>query len=579
MNNQNSGLGASRWLRAVFLCTLVSSISAASSAQTVVAPAVKPGEQQPNFVPPPPDPEDQTRDAAVVSVQVPTTLTVGQTFQPSITFRNMGNPVWTGYPYRAGAVYEHWGANRADFGGSVPYYQTITLTPTLTAPSTPGSYPFAWRMLYENVEWFGASTQVYTINVIAPTNNAAAGAVSAPSSMTPGQSSTASVTMTNTGTTTWTSATDYKLGFVNDNSLWGDGRVALPYSVAPGASVTFTVPLTAPMTPGTYQVQWGMLREYVAWFGGLSAIKTISVVGAPQPPTISVSRSPSTMQANQAFTLTWSSTNATSVTRVCTASGTGYTSSGSMALSGSSNGTASAAWVGYPSTCTWTATGSGGTASTTETMVTTGYSAAYVSQSIPTAMLAGQNYPITVTMQNNGVSSWSAANSVELRTSNPSNNTTWGLSRVTVPATVAAGQSVQFAMTVKAPAAAGTYNLQWRMWEPVSGAFGTTSANVPVVITVPAGPPTLNVSHAPVTLVEGETYTVTWTTSSATKVTMQCSDASYTVILKPAGQFSGLAKPAWAASPAVCTWTAIGLGGTATVQDTMTTQAAPAYCN
>ncbi len=39
--------------------------------------------------------------------------------------------------------------------------------------------------------------------------------------------------------------------------------------------------------------------------------------------------------------------------------------------SGTSSGSASSAWVGYPSACTWTARGQGGTASFTETMTTT----------------------------------------------------------------------------------------------------------------------------------------------------------------------------------------------------------------
>ena len=76
------------------------------------------------------------------------------------------------------------------------------------------------------------------------------------------------------------------------------------------------------------------------------------------------------MKAGSAYTVTWSSTNATSVSYNCTASGSGYTGSGSVAANGSANGTASVAWVGYPSTCSWTATGAGGTKTVYETMTT-----------------------------------------------------------------------------------------------------------------------------------------------------------------------------------------------------------------
>lgn len=90
----------------------------------------------------------------------------------------------------------------------------------------------------------------------------------------------------------------------------------------------------------------------------------------PQP-TIVVTRNPSPMVAGQSYTLTWNTSNATSVTWICTSTGTGYTGSGSAATSGNSTGTASADWVGFPSTCTWTAIGQGGTATTVETLTTT----------------------------------------------------------------------------------------------------------------------------------------------------------------------------------------------------------------
>ncbi len=55
---------------------------------------------------------------------------------------------------------------------------------------------------------------------------------------------------------------------------------------------------------------------------------------------------------------------------MCTASGTGYTVNESLAVSGSRTETAQAGWVAYPSSCTWTATGAGGTSTRVETMTT-----------------------------------------------------------------------------------------------------------------------------------------------------------------------------------------------------------------
>ncbi|MGP1683577.1 MAG: polymorphic toxin type 50 domain-containing protein, partial [Giesbergeria sp.] len=190
--------------------------------------------------------------------------------------------------------------------------------------------------------------------------------------MTAGQPYSVSVTMKNTGTATWTAATDYKLGSQNpqDNTTWGTSRVALAASVAPGAQYTFTYNVTAPATPGTYNFQWKMLREAVGWFGASSTNTAVNITASANHPTLSVQRTPAPLVAGQNHTLTWSTTKATSVTYTCTASGTGFTGSATLATSGTTTNATSAAWIGYPSTCTWRATGAGGSTTQTETMTT-----------------------------------------------------------------------------------------------------------------------------------------------------------------------------------------------------------------
>ena len=88
-----------------------------------------------------------------------------------------------------------------------------------------------------------------------------------PVQMSPGETRTVSITMRNTGTTTW----DYNSGFqrlssVNpaDNTNWGLNRIdlpALPYTVPPGAQHTFLFNITAPTVPGNYNFQWQMIKE------------------------------------------------------------------------------------------------------------------------------------------------------------------------------------------------------------------------------------------------------------------------------------------------------------------------------
>lgn len=102
-------------------------------------------------------------------------------------------------------------------------------------------------------------------------NNAQFVSQNVPTQMSPGQRARVSITIKNTGQTTWKEPYWYRLGSQNPqgNKTWGIGRVLLPanVSVAPGQTYTFSFTITAPETPGTYNFQWRMLQEQVEWFG------------------------------------------------------------------------------------------------------------------------------------------------------------------------------------------------------------------------------------------------------------------------------------------------------------------------
>jgi hypothetical protein len=115
-----------------------------------------------------------------------------------------------------------------------------------------------------------------------------------PSSLTAGQVASVSVTMQNTGTTTWAAGT-YKLGSQNpqDNMTWGVNRVNLASSVAPGANGVFTFNVTAPATASTYNFQWRMFNG-TAFFGTASTNVAVTVAsgGSAGPPSITTSSLP-----------------------------------------------------------------------------------------------------------------------------------------------------------------------------------------------------------------------------------------------------------------------------------------------
>lgn len=108
------------------------------------------------------------------------------------------------------------------------------------------------------------------------------------STMTPGQTANVSITIKNTGTTTWTKAIGYKLGSQNpqDNSDWGLNRVELSNAdnIAPGQTKIFTFSIHASSVPKAYNFQWRMLRENVGWFGDLTQNQVITVGNPPPPP-------------------------------------------------------------------------------------------------------------------------------------------------------------------------------------------------------------------------------------------------------------------------------------------------------
>lgn len=112
-------------------------------------------------------------------------------------------------------------------------------------------------------------------------------------------------------------------------------------------------------------------------------------------------------------------------------------------------------------------------------VVPTSRNAAFVAQSVPTTMVAGQSYAVVVQMRNEGSAVWRPAEGYRLGIVNVPGST-WGLSRVELSGDIAKGATSQLAFTAKAPSSAGTYNFQWRMLQEGVEWFGATTPNVAV---------------------------------------------------------------------------------------------------
>ncbi|WP_192811098.1 hypothetical protein [Xanthomonas phaseoli] len=100
----------------------------------------------------------------------------------------------------------------------------------------------------------------------------------------------------------------------------------------------------------------------------------------------------------------------------------------------------------------------------------------YIGTSVPTTMVVGQSYSVSVTFQNTGWRTWTAQDAYRLGVSGSADSTTWGTGRVELPSSVRYGDSVTFNFTARAPLSAGSTLFQWRMVRDGVAWFGGNGA-------------------------------------------------------------------------------------------------------
>ena len=346
--------------------------------------------------------------AIVVSADMPTTMACSTSHAASITMENTGTKPWTADLLKLGAQ-----GDRDPFsdatrvlmspGTVVLPGQIHTFTFVLQAPAEAGLYATHWQMVREHVRWFGEVAQAAISVQCTPSNDDDAQVVSfdLPASLDCSQSYAASVTVKNTGNTTWTPAV-FKLGAVNNEDPFTSfGRVHLPAgtSVPPNGLHTFEFSLTAPSAAGTYVTDWRMVHESVAWFGGVAQ----STVSVP---------------------------------------------------------------------C-----GGGGDDG-----------AEVVAYSLPTSLTCSQSYQASVTVRNNGVTTWTSAG-FRLGTVGDS-HPLYPTNRVLLPGgvSIAPNETYSFQFTLTAPRAPTTYVTAWQMVHEAVGWFGEVArSDVAVTCTFAEG--------------------------------------------------------------------------------------------
>ncbi|MCM3748351.1 NBR1-Ig-like domain-containing protein [Paenibacillus pasadenensis] len=214
--------------------------------------------------------------ATIMSNTIPDVMAKGHYYPVTVTVRNDGQATWS-----EGALYRLGGAGDKDpFAGTrqlmgsnqVGTGQTYNFTIMMKAPETLGTYTTDWQMVQDRVEWFGA-TLTKTVTVIEGTRNASIVAHTIPNEMETGKTYDVSITVKNTGNTSWFDNNPpvelYRLGAVGDNDPFAYKRSFFPTNVIvkPGDLYTFKFQMKAPSTSGVYVTDWRMLQEYVTWFG------------------------------------------------------------------------------------------------------------------------------------------------------------------------------------------------------------------------------------------------------------------------------------------------------------------------
>ncbi|MGH2379214.1 MAG: S8 family serine peptidase, partial [Candidatus Limnocylindria bacterium] len=207
-----------------------------------------------------------------------TTLVVSVRNTGTVTWAATGgNPVRLSYHWlQAGAVHT-WEGLRGALPADVPPGAQVSLDLPVLPPLQPGPYTLRLDLVQEGVAWYsdlGAAPLDLEAGVRA--GYVASYEVGTPAILLPGGRAEVPVTVTNSGTLTWTAAGEVPVrlaAHLADSAggivLWDGIRTVLEEDVAPSGLVATEVVVDAPATPGSYRVRVDAVREGVAWFSGL----------------------------------------------------------------------------------------------------------------------------------------------------------------------------------------------------------------------------------------------------------------------------------------------------------------------
>jgi len=376
---------------------------------------------------------------------------------------------------------------------------------------------------------------------------------------TPGESITMTITVKNTGTSTWDNR--YRLWAYpgtsgqyawTTNSGWSLPRA----TVNPGEEATFNLQLRAPQRPQTVSLQWRMSKDMLngvtavedkffsddlvlatqsKFFGDVlpSASISFTSVKPNQNPTFVSSTGPgSPFPQNQSFDFSWTADDQDGDALSWTVDWGDNTVSGNAnAICDYSRAMSGVLCPTFRASHTWTAAGNytirvtvadgkGGSASqtlqvivaapTTTTPIDNAQHVGGSSFPTKTMFVPGDSINFSITMRNTGTSTWKKSEFYELYPSplESKDHLAWngarsGVGWDMISGDTPPGEIAKFELWLFAPSNPGTYQLQWRMGKGVRQGeswsypqFGAIAPTTPLVWTVVSPTTTLDAQPA-----------------------------------------------------------------------------------
>ncbi|UGQ48740.1 NBR1-Ig-like domain-containing protein [Massilia endophytica] len=453
--------------------------------------------------------------ATYVTHNIPTTMVAGERYTISVTMMNTGTTTWSGTSYSLKLLNTTgWAFTGIGLGASAYVNTSKTFTLSMVAPTTPGTYGMQFQMYQTNIGWFGDYTPSVSIDVVPRVPDAQFVSQTAIPTMTGARTYT--VKMRNTGNYAWAAGTSIQLGTQNppDNDLWKTKRLNLSVATAVGAEGTFSGTIYPPVEGGYYDMQWQLVQSATGmYFGEATPVQTVAVAG-PAPSVQVVSPAPTDIFVGNGgyidvpVTVNATPTGIATITKVLIYyyDGTSYVlvdqqegpTFDKVLRRGAGNQTLYARAV--DSFNKWSPM----TPFAIKAIVD---NAVLSSHTIPTTMVPGAQYDVSITMKNTGGTTWDPAN-VELVAQNPLENTKFGISSMPLTEVVSPQGITTFRGTMTAPETTGVQGTQWRLRENTRTYFGST-VSVSVNVANPSNLSTVISRDAPTTMNAGQTYPVT----------------------------------------------------------------------